>query len=361
MHVCNRYYPYFGGVETHVKNVSERMVEKGHEVWVYSTDYSGKLSRVESMNGVKIRRFKAFAPSEVYYFSLDLCFALQKARCDIIHAHDLHGFPFLSVTNAKGSKKRIVTLHVGGSSSFLRDLWRIPYDRVLMHARLKNVNRIICVSQYELKVYPRILGLPYSKFIHIPNGTDLVYVNDMQSTGDSRFILSVGRLEKSKGFHYLIRSFEKLCKDEKFKDVNLVIVGKGPYRSQLIKLAIQMEILDKIKLLEDVPQDHLLMLYRRCNVFSLLSKYESHSVALLDAIALCKPIISTSGGGLDDYVRKGCCVGVKWPPDPDIVADKIKHILENPEKFKPSRIKVLTWNDVTAELLSLYDDVLTNG
>ena len=67
--VCARYYPYIGGVETHVREVSERLAKKAIEVEVLTTDSSGKLPKQEIINGVKIRRFKSWAPSDAYRFS----------------------------------------------------------------------------------------------------------------------------------------------------------------------------------------------------------------------------------------------------------------------------------------------------
>lgn len=358
VHVCNRYYPFFGGLETHVQSISERMVKGGHKVWVYSTDPSGKLPALERVNGVIINRFKSFAPSESYYLSFDMYHALQKVRCDIIHGHDLHGFPLLSAALAKSSQKFIATLHTGGSSSFFRNLLRIPYDRIIMRHFLKRADKIICVSQNELNTYLKILRLPASKFVCIPNGTDLINANNRYSNKSSRIILSVGRLEKSKGFHFLIRSFAIICKDEKFDDVKLVIVGKGPYKSRLVKLISKLKLMEKVSMLQDVPRGELVRLYMQCKAFALLSKYESAALVILDALALRKSIITTRGGVLGDYVDKGLSIGVEWPPNPEDVATKIEEALENPSKHKPSGIQVFSWADVTQRLISVYNDVL---
>jgi 1,2-diacylglycerol 3-alpha-glucosyltransferase len=43
--VCPRYFPYIGGVETNVKEISERLVLENHDVEVITTDPSGKLKK----------------------------------------------------------------------------------------------------------------------------------------------------------------------------------------------------------------------------------------------------------------------------------------------------------------------------
>jgi glycogen synthase len=49
LQVCPRYYPSIGGVETHVKNISERLAEK-HDISVLATDFSGKLPKLWRKN-----------------------------------------------------------------------------------------------------------------------------------------------------------------------------------------------------------------------------------------------------------------------------------------------------------------------
>ncbi len=53
------YPPYIGGVEEHVRNISERLAKK-HNVTIFVTDASGKLPRQEEINGVLVRSFLSF-------------------------------------------------------------------------------------------------------------------------------------------------------------------------------------------------------------------------------------------------------------------------------------------------------------
>jgi len=57
--VCPRYHPYIGGIETHVKEVGERLAKKGFEVEVLLTDLFSKLPREEIIEKVKVKRFKS--------------------------------------------------------------------------------------------------------------------------------------------------------------------------------------------------------------------------------------------------------------------------------------------------------------
>ena len=85
--VCPRYYPDIGGVETHVQEISEKLVKHGFNVEVVCTDPVGNLSKNEVINKVSITRFRSYAPSDAYYFAPQIFLYLKNNCADIIHAH----------------------------------------------------------------------------------------------------------------------------------------------------------------------------------------------------------------------------------------------------------------------------------
>ena len=60
LQVSARYYPYMGGVETHIYEVARRMAQAGVDVTVLTTDPAGKLPAREEHAGVKVRRVPAW-------------------------------------------------------------------------------------------------------------------------------------------------------------------------------------------------------------------------------------------------------------------------------------------------------------
>lgn len=71
LQVCPKYFPSIGGVEQHVRNISERLARE-YEVTVFATDPSGELPKEETINGVLVRRFKSFSPSGAYHVSFEM-------------------------------------------------------------------------------------------------------------------------------------------------------------------------------------------------------------------------------------------------------------------------------------------------
>src|SRR5689334_15937222 len=58
--VAARYYPFLGGIETHIHEVGKRMVALGHHVVVLTTDPSGVLPQCEVNDGINVKRVKAW-------------------------------------------------------------------------------------------------------------------------------------------------------------------------------------------------------------------------------------------------------------------------------------------------------------
>lgn len=145
-------------------------------------------------------------------------------------------------------------------------------------------------------------------------------------------IVSCGRLEKQKRFDLLIDAFHKVC--DEFPDYKLEIYGVGALQE---KLQAQIDTLgrqNRIKLMgrsEDVPNT-----IKSASLFVLSSDYEGLPNALMEAMVLGLPVISTDCGGggaralIDDSVD-----GVIVPcDDADALANAIRASLADPTAAK---------------------------
>ncbi|WP_269851231.1 glycosyltransferase family 4 protein [Methanosarcina horonobensis] len=156
--ICPRYFPDIGGVETHVKEISERLVKAGHDVEVITTDPTGKLNRRETINGVKVIRFRSFAPGNAYYFAPQIYFYLKMHSFDVIHAHSYHALPALFAALGKSERRLVFTPHYhrSGHTAF-RNLLHKPY-RLFGKVIFSRADSVICVSEYEKKGLLRLIS-----------------------------------------------------------------------------------------------------------------------------------------------------------------------------------------------------------
>jgi glycosyltransferase involved in cell wall biosynthesis len=351
--LCPRYHPYIGGVETHVKEISERLVKKHFEVEVLTTDSSGKLPKEEIINCVKVRRFKSWAPNENYHISEELRKYLMRNSndYDIIHAHSYHDFPAFYAAEAKRENKFIFAPHYHGTGhTFLRSLLHIPY-KFLGKKIFEKADKIICVSNFEKSLILRNFKVDVKKVVVIPNGLNLQEFRDLKKqVRNYKIILYVGRLERYKGVHYLIEVLPKL--DDY---IVLEIVGKGPFKRYLVKLAKKLKVENRVRFFQDLPRSRLLQKYADADLFVLLSKHEAYAISVAEALASGTPCIVSNTSALQEWIDNENCFGVSYPINFNKLASLINNIIGKNIAIKNIlESKLLDWNEVTEKLVKLY-------
>jgi len=340
--VCPRYYPEIGGIETHVREISERLVKKGFEVEVICTDPSGTLPKQENINGVKVTRFWAFAPGNAYHFSPAIYFYLKKKDYDILHVHNYHSFPALFASIV--TKKRFIfTPHYhGGSHLYLRNLLLKPYNLIGAFI-FEKAEKVICVSKYEMILIENDFHVPREKLVHIPNGLNTnEFKNIKELKKNSNVILYAGRLESYKGIQYIIEALPLL-------DVyRLKVIGKGNYEKDLHDLAQQLKVNDRIDWLKDLERNNLLSHFKSADVFVNLSTFEAYGITVAEALACGTPSIVAKGGALEEFIDGEGCVGMDYPID--IIY--LSHLIKSRKRVVPRNMP--DWDDITSDLIKVY-------
>ena len=358
--VCPKYYPRIGGVATHVRNIAERLAGK-HDVTVFVTNTIRDLPVEEELNGVRIRRFGCIAPHDSYNLSFTLCGAVRKVCADIVHIHGYDDLtPFLTILLKNRRQKCLFTLHSGGSSSEFRKALRIPYN-MIMSKIMQNVDRIICVSEFELQHFQRVLRLPREKFAFVPNGVDCEEIRGNPCRKTSSYsLLSVGRLEKYKGHHRVLRGFKSFKVLHPDIKIDLCIVGNGPYKSSLQRESELLGLHDYVHFVSWLPQREYRSLLKESLALVLLSDYESQSIVVSESLCARTPVIVSDNSALADYVRQNLALGVANPDDPREVASKIESLLSGTYGQRTHNYNPASWEDVVARLIRIYQEVLTS-
>lgn len=114
-------------------------------------------------------------------------------------------------------------------------------------------------------------------------------------------IVSVGRLEEQKNQRMLIRCFAKILRQH--PEYELTIYGEGNLRSELEKSIAELNLTGKVTLPGNVPDVHKRM--ADAELFVLPSRYEGLSNALLEAMMMGIPCISTNCAGSDEIIENG--------------------------------------------------------
>jgi glycosyltransferase involved in cell wall biosynthesis/HEPN domain-containing protein len=295
--VCPRYYPDIGGVETHVKEISERLVQRGFEVEVVCTDRTGKHPKEQVINGVAVRRFRALAPHGAYFFAPQIGAYLRRAEFDIIHAHNYHAFPAYFASFVKRGTFIFTPHYHGMGSTPLRNVLNKPYK--LLGARIfTRADKVICVSEYEKALVMKNFKVAAEETVVIPNGINLEELQEARPFEfDHDLILYVGRLEKYKNIHIAIRAMEFL------PERHFYIIGDGGYKKDLERLITSLHLENRVKILSGVSDTDKYRWLKTCSLFINLSGIEAFGMTVLEALAVGKPVVVNGEGGLREFAQ----------------------------------------------------------
>ena len=149
LQVTPRYPPQSGGVETHVQEISERLVDRGHEVTVITADAGMEGTNRTQQNGVTVHRYRSLAPNEAMHFCPQIAAAVRRSDADVVHAHNYHSFPLFFAALGVGNRRFVVTTHYhGGSANSVRDRLLLAYQPIGRWA-VRQADEVIAVSEWE--------------------------------------------------------------------------------------------------------------------------------------------------------------------------------------------------------------------
>src|SRR6266700_7727035 len=119
--VTARYFPYIGGIETHVHEVGRRLAGRGTTVSILTpaprTSATPFLEE-EEIEGMRVIRVRAWPPQRDYCIAPEMFSRIKYGAWDLVHCQGCHTFvPPLAMLAAKEAKTPyIVTFHTGGHS-----------------------------------------------------------------------------------------------------------------------------------------------------------------------------------------------------------------------------------------------------
>jgi glycosyltransferase involved in cell wall biosynthesis len=339
-----------GGVENHVSQLAKRANRFFRHVSVISTDPLRRYPAEERIGGLSIFRIRSFAPQENYHFPspFGLFRLLKETRPQVLHLHCIHDVPGPIAGMMDGKSPSIFTPHFVGRMN--SGLGRILFEayRPLIRKTVAKASRVIAISRFEANVMTS--GFPESsgKVEVIPNGVDADLSNHNQwRQPNDPSILYAGRLEKYKNVDLLMRAVGTLR--SKHDNLTLRIVGKGPYKEELVRLSQTLGLDRSIEWFDRLPQKKLFPLYASSTAVVLASEYENWGNTVAESIAVGAPTIVANASSLAEFVEDGLAQPVEPPVDETKLADKIGEVIEDPVRYSPRGVKsglIKSWDEV---------------
>lgn len=175
------------------------------------------------------------------------------------------------------------------------------------------------------------VGLDVSKFeqeIELQSNTQ----NLIDKMDGHRNLLYVGSISKRKNVEFLIQIFNVLKKDTEYKDLQLVLVGKGSEAyTQYCKSQIDREHLNDVIWYEFIKNSQMKFIYNKASIFLLPSVQEIFGMVLLEAMYFNVPTIASRIAGSDTLIRNKENGFIVDSFDCNQWVEKCKCLLENSE------------------------------
>ncbi len=279
-------YPYVkGGVEKRNWEIARRLAKR-HEVHIFGMKFweGEDVIRKEGvfLHGVcrprmLYRNEGRRSIKQALYFSIHLAKPLMKTELDVI---DCSNFPYFPLFVCKLKRKPLVaTWHeVWGKKYWLEYLgWKGYIGNLVEIISAKLPDKIVSVSEHTQDNLLNVLGRK-SEVVH--NGISIGDIVRIKAKRDKNRIITVGRLLPFKNVDLIINAMPECLK--KNKNAHLVIIGEGPERERLEKLAfgLPVEFKNFVK-----KHDGLLKEIKSSGVFVTQSSREGFGIIVIEALA----------------------------------------------------------------------------
>lgn len=300
--MVNKYYPpHVGGIEFHVRDLAEALVQAGHQVRVLVCN-NEKTYKEEIINGVEVvrlpRDFEKASTPVSFYFSKTLARFADEA--DIVHFHfpyPFGEFEWLQTAAFKQkSKPYVVTYH----TDIVRQKVALALYRPFLNRFLDDASCIMASSpqviEYSEFLAPRAekckqvnFGLPVGHIAH--NETAAARAQELRAQlQNKKIVLFVGRLVYYKGVEVLVDAMPHTAPDTQF-----VVIGRGPLHDSMQAKARELGCAERLHIIDFAEDDELIAWYHAADVLALPSVYPSEAFGLvqIEAHAAHTPAVST--------------------------------------------------------------------
>ncbi len=325
---CVYFPPEVGGLESHVYYLCKAMAERGHRVDMVTSLSQPGLPKQEVMGGVNV--WRTWMPSKntpgwaAHAFASMPRFATLAQHADVLHAQDIASVLPAMVAQRVRSAPIVTTYH---TSHFLKragsPFWRPIFKRFLEAA------------DYNLAASGEIAGVgesiaPGSSIEPLTNGVDTGFFQKMEPTlpplDEGRFRLIVPRrLFHKNGVEHFVRAMPLIAERA---DVEAVLVGDGPERDRLERMAGELGVSDRMHFMGARPHGEMPGLLSSGDLAVFPSLMEATSVAALECMSCELPVAATNVGGLPEIVSDAVG-GLFEPADPNALADKVASLLQS--------------------------------
>jgi len=315
-----------GGMETYVNRLVRGLLPRNFRVTVLCP-FTSPMTSALAAAGCDV--IVAPITDDPRWATIQLAATLVVEQdIDVIHANLANAHALAALVSAVTGRPCLATIH--GRAMSLLDL---EAHRLITTAHMT----VVCQAAYY---HALALGVDPQRLHHIANGVEMdERIQPATSVHDTlglpkgtRLVGFIGRLAPEKGPDLFVRMARLLAND--LHDVRFVLIGDGPMRKGLEKLATELAIASHVHFMG--VRDDVEALLPGLALTVLTSHAEGMPLALMEAMATGLPVVATAVGGVPELVEHGYSGYLVPPGDPRGLADAVKELLAS----EPLRLRM---------------------
>lgn len=319
-----------GGIPVYVAGLAKGLRKNGHEPVVISD--GGWLEDRLREDGIRHYRVPCRTSSELnpmLWFRVfpRLLKIIRLERPDLFHAHTrvmqvmawacskITGVPF--VTTCHG----LYQFRIG------RRFFRC-WGRTVMAISDASMDRL--VFQYKLAPPHQVVlvwnGVDVDWLLQPPPAEQVARFRQAHGLNGGPVIGAICRLSPVKGLDTFLRAVPLLV--DRHPHLQVLLVGDGPSREGLIRLAYELKIADRVTIAHSVEDTRIPM--AAMQVFVAAAYREGFGLSIVEAMAAGVPVVSSDAGGPASILEQGKSGFLVPPKDPKALSDAIRTLLDDP-------------------------------
>ncbi|MDI6645229.1 MAG: glycosyltransferase family 4 protein [Methanobacteriaceae archaeon] len=372
LQIAPHFFPYMGGQESYIYNLSKNLIKKGHEVHIMTSNYP-KSNYYDEIEGMIIERNDLIMrplrnPISSGFFNIKKL----SNMFDVIHIHNLYAFPSILAAYYKNKFNNPLIFTDHGKLVFgvsYKDLLVRMYSKTIAKRILEKSDLVTVLSESQKNHLCSISPNSVNKIQVIPNAIDIELFkqlndNNKKNENSSFTFLYVGQMIKRKGIYWLLKALKIVIKSN--KNIKLILVGDGEHLNYYKKLANDLNLSGYIEFKGRIDDmNNLASIYKSSDVFVLPSLSEGLPTVLLEAMFFGLPVIATDIPGIKDHFEN--YASLVPPKDSVKLAEAIielskKDNLEQAKKLSKEFMNLIesnySWKAVAEEYEMIYESVL---
>lgn len=293
-----------------------------------------------------------------------------KPEMNFFHATD-HYIPFLRKTFVLATVMDIIPLiHPEWVTARHRKIKNWLFKKMILSA-----GHVITISEYSKQDLIKHLGIPPERISVTPLGVNPFYFEPVSAEYQTSvlaehglnpgFFLFIGTLQPRKNLEALLDAHA--CLPEAVQKAHpVVIVGQAGWKVEALLSRVEALSLEgKVKWLQYLPQDDVLVLLKNAQALVFISLYEGFGLPVLEAFAAGVPVIASETTSIPEVA--GDAAYLLDPQDKQAIAEAMMHMIEDEDLRQAciekgqARARLFSWARCAAETFQVYRKIMIEG